>query len=579
MSNETIEKIEKIFNKLNIKEFYFVDDNLFKSEDEKLNFVIGKLVAIYLDRNRDKMLKFLSNYINNIDSVRDEEMLKNYFRDRWRNIDSGDRQRIVEYLNTLQEDNNEILDTINIPRILSLLGRMGKFKALGPDEWNSKKKTILGKAKKNHRILILFDEMLEGSSKKGIDLATEVAKNAKNIVYCGLLSNKIKYNQELQYLKQIEDKGHIYPLAKGRLSEIDDFINGIKRVVLNCHCDELRKEFKKIIPEIDKKTISKLDEINIADFDQIVFRSSFIEGVLEMDTLLEIYHLYHKKIARNEIRLNTKIRDISKLLRSLSDIAPSKNDEFNKAFEIEKMKRYEERDYINSHNMPIDTGDIFEIEGTKYILISQPCDVILRKDGRRNLNNAILLKLFQDGIPNLMRIEKCIKDIKKQIENTDKDELNKKLDEFGNDMKCLINYGKFHNVKHLEDIGELHHLEFTETCIISFDILDMCVFNNKGEAIFDTRKKPPENLTDGWEKRYRKLKEYLNELKSPGEVIKLVVDNKEIVFSLKINKSNKEIKYDIKRIGHLNKGYCSDIITKFAHHISRVDLEPDFTRV
>lgn len=579
MSNDTIEKIEKIFTKLNIKEFYFVDDNVFENEDEKINFVIGKLIAIYLGRNKDKMLEFMSKHIENIDSVRDEDMLKDFFRDGWKKLDIDEKEKIIEYLNTLLKDNNEMLDTINIPRILTLLDKMSNFKVLGPDEWNSDKKVILGRAKKTHRILILFDEMLEGSSKKGIDLATEVVKKPKNTVYCGLLSNKIIYNQELEYLKKIKDKGHIYPLAKERLSDIDDFINGIKRVVLNCHCDELRKEFKKIIPKIDKKTISKLDEINIADFDQIVFRSSFIEGVLEMDTLLEIYHLYHKKIARKEIRLNTKIKNISKLLRSLSDIAPSKNDEFNKAFEIEKMKRYEECDYINSNSMPIDTGDIFEIEGEKFILVSQPCDVILRNDGKRNLKNALLLKLFQDGIPNLMRIEKCIKDMKKKIEDTDKDELSKKLDEFQNDMKRLVNHGKFHNVEHLEDIRKLHHLKFTETCIISFNILDMCVFNDKGEAIFNTKNIPPENLTDGWKNRYEKLKKYFNEIKSPEEAIKLVIDNKEILFSLKINGSNKELKYGIKRIGHLNKNYCSDIITKYAHHISRVDLEHDFTRV
>jgi len=356
MSNDTIEKIEKIFNKLNIKEFYFVDDNLFENEDGKINFVIGKLVAIYLGRNKKKMLEFMSKHIKNIDSVRDEDMLKDYFRDGWKKLDNDEKEKIIEYLNTLLEDNNEMLDTINIPRILTLLENMGSFKAIGPDEWNSDKKVILGRAKKTHRVLILFDEMLEGSSKNGIELATEVVKKPKNTVYCGLLSNKIIYNQELEYLKKIKDKGLIYPLAKERLSDIDDFINGIKRVVLNCHCDELRKEFKKIIPKIDEKTISKLDEINIADFDQIVFRSSFIEGVLEMDTLLEIYHFYHKKIARKEIRLNTKIKNISELLRSLSDIAPSKNDEFNKACEIEKMKRYEERDYINSNSMPIDTG-------------------------------------------------------------------------------------------------------------------------------------------------------------------------------------------------------------------------------
>ena len=62
---------------------------------------------------------------------------------------------------------------------------------------------------------------------------------------------------------------------------------------------------------------------------------------------------------------------------------------------LQRLERYELAEYLNSHYIPIELGDIFQKMGDsakRYVLLAQPCDLMVRTDGKRNpfINEGVL---------------------------------------------------------------------------------------------------------------------------------------------------------------------------------------------
>src|SRR5207302_194592 len=154
-----------------------------------------------------------------------------------------------------------------------------------------------------------------------------------------------------------------------------------KLALLNGKVDDLKKTAREILRAAQENAHKRLDDIDIYDFDQIVFRSSRREGVWEPDTLFRVFGLFHhdetRKLAKEDANLFTladAIRVLS-LIPTKSSTAPNYN-----TMALQRLELYESGDYLNTHFIPIDVGDIFEKTGEskkRYILLAQSCDLMV----------------------------------------------------------------------------------------------------------------------------------------------------------------------------------------------------------
>lgn len=155
---------------------------------------------------------------------------------------------------------------------------------------------------------------------------------------------------------------------------------------------------------------------------KLMYEKEFKECISEHFESIATRISKYEEIYDNDIKVNADAKTAAQTLKS-----------------IREMELYDA--HINAQHKEIAFGDIFDIENEKFILISQPCDCTLRKNGKRNLTSGILLKIV-DGKEGLGAYQlPCFKDFAKPAVN-------------------------FHS--------------YTS---IPFELLDLCALNSDGQAI------------------------------------------------------------------------------------------------
>ncbi len=249
--------------------------------------------------------------------------------------------------------------------------------------------------------------------------------------------------------------------------------------------------------------------------------------------LRERYYTYQG--GSNEIKRTILL---SSLFERMSNNEISKEIESN---DLEAFQRFEQYDYqVNEFMTPPMTGDIFYIKGNYYLLLGQECDLSIR-DGRRKNPVAELVPIT----------------------------LVKKIDM--RNFKEKYNYEKLLLGKFLDADKQCCNISIdcTKREVIDNEILDLCAFNNLGNAKICLNQKLKVEakylLPIEWQQYYEGLKVRLLSLKNKYDLIKeheeslgfnvlqLVNDmgashNNRLVSIIDFLIEDNVIKYDVKRI-------------------------------
>ena len=87
-------------------------------------------------------------------------------------------------------------------------------------------------------------------------------------------------------------------------------------------------------------------------------------------------------------------------MRAVNQVAlPSWESPTPSAIQIHRLEWYETAEDVNGQLMPTDLGDIYQIHdkrNKRFILVAQPCDLIVRSSGKRNgyTDHGLLLEMI-----------------------------------------------------------------------------------------------------------------------------------------------------------------------------------------
>ena len=131
------------------------------------------------------------------------------------------------------------------------------------------------------------------------------------------------------------------------------FAQRLKRAAIAPLCDNLKDEVVKVLNTSLEEAKKEIDDLNIYDFEEIVFQSSHNEGVWEPDTVLRILALYTQRSARKLLKENKEIETVAARVRDVIELpyrpsdapAPSSHD-------ILRLERYEEKEFLDDHHIP-----------------------------------------------------------------------------------------------------------------------------------------------------------------------------------------------------------------------------------
>lgn len=415
-------------------------------------------------------------------------------------------------------------------------------------------------------ILFLIDKELNehADSNRIIEFIRDIPNK-----YIALFSETFRPEDEITTWLENRNLQYVYPLAKQRLDNNNSFIEGLRNVIWLKDISSLKERTLDVLTDSLEKVKIRLNKIDPATFDNTIIEISKEEGCWEFEILYRVilsmlnqgvqeYMIANQNFASFQI-ITHSVRNIKEALPNIQNNPIDKK----QIESIQESEWYYNGNYLNSVFSPIQNGDIFIIgqNNKKYILLCQPCNLAIRKEGIRshNLDYAYLIPIRET-----------------------------------NDIKIY-----HEEIKTLNQNREC--ADFTNCKRISLDILDLVSYNEEGISkidlgvpeIQDSRKnilqqnmlKRYSNIWDKINKYYQIYKSVqdspmdrvekekcLNFLKRPYEM------GDSTLVKVPIHTANNSIfSFSIQRISRYKEPFVQDLLQKFMRYLSRPGFAPQLT--
>jgi hypothetical protein len=561
MSNitSTQENIQEIFKILHISKVVYVDDDIID---------IGVEDIIY-STNRDKIIE---QYFPEI-KTGDKEIENNQLREYWGRIDD----RIKGEINTFVRSNDQNISEVDkkaIPAFSEIIPE-GILFSLSPSRWEEEKDTLL---QDRNITLFLFDQDLKvgGRGDDGINIIKEISKNPE--IMSGLLTQTVTEENCMQHREQLsknydisEDKFFVIP-KESVTNNLPLFVYLLKLTILAKNFILFKTSVNIILESVNIKTSENIKNIGVEDFDHIFFKVPGKEGLWEPDMFFRIFSSFQRKEFNRLACLNTDLqKSISKIgsvngisTKPVSFLIPSK------AWDMQHDEFYDDAEYLNKNHLPVELGDIFEKTApgstNKYILLTQPCDLMIRPDTGRRARDANRFAL--------LRIQR----ITGEQEKNPKDEkiYKEKIQYLSKEEEWVIS--------------------FKDVFLVKDCILDLCAYNDDGVSRYTLNSKLSDDIRPSLKKRYDKIIDLIKEGdKAAQRIIKGLKEQQglnteklyksvyETIFRDDFFKSKYEkngdnfaLTFNCKRTGRLIYERAAGLLAEYYSVIQRPAFEPDY---
>jgi hypothetical protein len=218
-------------------------------------------------------------------------------------------------------------------------------------------------------------------------------------------------------------------------------------------------------------TKKALNELPVSALDQAIFENSFTEGASEIDVLCRILLSRQRTAIDADIagaldQVHSPLARMRKL-RLLEALPALPVEEADLLKQWRRDEVFDPGERLNALRSPLACGDVFLKDGTQryYVLLGQPCDLMVRPDGQRSANEGVFVKLTTSYTPT------------------------------------PASEGRFFEVPPLAGTTRWA-VDFREWSSVNLDWLEWTSFNNDGRVAFSPAVSSPIGLLPGWEIRY-----------------------------------------------------------------------------
>lgn len=572
-----------------IEKIYFVDE----TNDVDIDIIKGLIIKGEQDGKSQDLEIVLKEHLPSEEHV---DSPIEYLEQNWKRLKtSTQKELIVKITKVVDPEKGEDQMVSSQLQIF-----FDDLTLLTPQEWEELKISLAGGLNK---ILVLFDEELGNEfSRKGHGFIEEIISNDWNLIIPVIFSFKIpSFAEELTWRNNLIQSGQsnlkkkdFFALSKHRKDDPNAFSDGIKKALLNSYCETIKDESIAVMQTAFQNALEDLNNWDTYDFDHVILKSSYKEGIWEPFTLERIMRIKFEDLLARQMIDSNYAKNINLAIRKAREFSgfqfdvPEKEEPFLHRYKLRYSELYANGDEVNKLNLPVENGDIFEIyQGKlkgKYVLVGQECDLMVRTNkeskGKRTSDVAILLK----------------------ISPKTNAELDEELTKYYDGNKMLNFWDNKYHLPYFDFSQELNGIvKFAPSTrlIVDLDIIDLVVYNHEGKADFDLLGTKPDLLTfsAAWEFRYDRIKDKfekaaktINQIgsdisKFDAQRQKLILTNTTSVKLSFIQASgiepsfqNNRFSYGIRRIGRLRSELARHLLEKYTSYLSRKAFGHDFAK-
>ncbi len=498
----------------------------------------------------------------------DKEIAMSEIKKQWDGFDVGIQLKLYSTLTDAHgaQDSTAIAFANDLRTGSALPELFGEFnlQMLSLAQWKQQKDNIIGA--NMPCTLLLIDENFgdeHPDPHEGLNIIDNLLKTEPDQqIVCALLSNNYHMPNIHGDWKALSDargfdRSRFVLIPKDSVtSDHHKFLALIKLAVFNGRAKKIKQRVNALYADAVAVARAKVEDIDIYEFEQIVCSSSSKEGVWEPETLIRVLSLFHKQETRSKARLDAELHKLSNELRAVSELAltdwgfPTPS-----AIEIQRLEYYENAAEVNSQLMPTELGDIFQIDGQdtkRYILVAQPCDLMVRAKGKRN-----------DHTSYAMMLELTPSEGKKLSSNT----------------YSLEFYG--------EDTADWH-VNLKAAHYTDLNVLDLCALNEDGLGQIILNGPCSDRLTPVWRRRDAILRKAAKSIIDKYAVlVRAKVNEKDAqkmsttiwlgkLFEGKVDGTTNSLTYNFRRVGRLRQPRAGALLSKYAASVAREAFEHPF---
>ena len=570
------EHTKQLLTAIEVSRVIVVDDQY--SDDVGVEEVIG--ICAQIGATRAAELPHLSD----IDFEADHAIWAAAVRDRWQELDTAASKELkarflaFEAEQTIASEGDLARSKERVDRdaattlgeILNLLDDC-EYRALSLAQWKAQADEIFSDDKAATTLLLFdrdFSREQEGTEDEGFNLIR--AAQLADVGCCGLISHTVPLDGEVRAWSRLAADRDLNPdkfvvISKerltGRVPDVYGFLRMLRFTALSERYASVRSQAWRVFGECVAEAEAAVDKLSVLDFDRIVFESSRQEGVWEPDTLFRVFSILMRREARSRLHANPRFLDSVVKAREISalpeTVAAALGEEPSSSVArcIQRYEIYELAEELNRFNVPIDLGDMFQrgADGPRYILLAQPCDLMVRENGKRSYEDA---KFGRTAA------------LVKVVEDSDRE---KPKDSWAE----LPFYHQAKETPAFADFAQVHQVRLA--------VLDLCSLREDGTAKIDVETPSPDLAIEPWKRRYNRLCAFFGaalnryeqmEGERLGEELQiLALPTPSATIRLDPVVSEKSVRYQLKRVMRLRQPWSGALLTAFAQYQARAAFE------
>jgi hypothetical protein len=446
-----------------------------------------------------------------------------------------------------------------------------------PEEWQARKEQLIAAEGAPESLLVLFDRNFGAGNPDGGVTLLEEYLTAHPGGRAALLTDTIKAEQELSELERVtrnapQIRQRTLLASKENLTPTGamEFLNVMRLTANVPRLINVQRRFVQTMDHHHAQAKEQFERLQPRILEDIVFRSSHTEGAWELDTLLRLITLFQEEAMRVGVPAEASADEMPALLaltRELIDPSyPEYEPSTRAARQIMAAERWAPSAYVNALGLSLANGDVFEIADRHYILMCQPCDLVLRSDGRRKACSTVTLLALQaraassEDAPSALSNQRRYHDLPRGFEH---------------------------------EPVEGYAAVFAPWYDVDIAVLDLCTFRSDGAAVMDlgeAETEMPAALTKGVGARRKevratvesrlKLAAACGDLDARREVRRELLrgDRADLLPPDLTRLSDRRLAYRCRRVGRLAAPFADAALTALASERAREAHEHDLDR-